>query len=86
MCEKISNKNIYVKYGILSFQFIPAEISMNKDNEIIFISYFYYDTVFLLIVLSIISIIAVKYRNRRKAEPQDNSIVAKQGSESNVRL
>jgi len=74
---------IYIEYGLLSFQFIPQEIFVNKDSEIVFTSYIYYDTFFTFLSFFIISIIMVNFKKRRRTHLENNSSREKNKEDEN---
>jgi hypothetical protein len=46
---------VMVKYGLLSFQFIPEEVEIKKDTDIYFVTYLYYDILIFIFTLSLIT-------------------------------
>jgi hypothetical protein len=63
---------VHIEYGLLSFQFIPQEILVNKDSEIVFTSYVYYDTFFAFLSFFIISIIMLNFKKNRGTQLEGN--------------
>jgi hypothetical protein len=55
-----------VKYGLLSFQFLPKEISINQNTETSFTAYLYYDTFGFLALSIIMSIVSWRIQKGRK--------------------
>ncbi|MDI6847236.1 MAG: TlpA disulfide reductase family protein [Candidatus Bathyarchaeia archaeon] len=64
---------VYIKHGLLSFQFVPQEILINQDSKITFTSYIYYDTLFAFMLFFITSIVVLKIEKRRKAIGKENT-------------
>jgi len=68
------NYTVYVKYGILSFQFIPTEIPIDRINEITYTAYLHYDTLLLFGGLFTTFAITLKHSAKWKKVNQDGSI------------